>query len=258
MADEKSTWKLTNQTVPHAVWTSVSCSAALAGILVLEIVGITAYGYYRTQRLLDPKRLGDRIETAILERYPEARAELLSQVQTQSPQIAERVSQQILKSTPSARHQLEQLTSRQLDAGLDQIAAISREQFREMLQRNHDSIVTAFERVEQAPDGAHRLVLETEASLEEQLGIDVQRQAHTALALLRNLNDKLERLQQPDAPLDSKELLERRIVRILRAVQERETPIETAASNLREQRTGPSVRRNRIEDTLLESENTSG
>lgn len=229
MVGEIPLWKKSNQIVPSSVWTSASLSALLSGILLSELLIFTTYSYYQAERWLDPAYLGDQIESAVRENYPELRVNLIAQVEAKSPEIAERISQQLVATTPEARQQLERLTSRQLDAGLDQITQISREQFREMLRRNHDAIVAALEQIEQAPDEARRFVLKTEASLEDQMGIDLQRQARTALALHRDLNNKLERLQQPDAALDSKELLERRIVRLLRTIQEREASVQTAA-----------------------------
>jgi len=61
--------------------------------------------------------------------------------------------------------------------------------------------------------------LDLEEQMDEQLGVELQKQARTALELHRELNTKLERLSS-DAPLEPKELLERRIIRISRTLEE--------------------------------------
>jgi hypothetical protein len=209
-----------NRTVPENVrWNSV-LSAVLAVILVAELLGLGAYGYYRVQTALQPENLANRVEHAIEENYPEFRKDLIRQVKRRSPQIAEQVSSQIVESAPNVRERLERFTARQLEAGLDEVTELSADKFRQVLQENHDQLVKAFEAVEQAPEETRRLVLETEASLEQQLGVDIQTQARNALAVHRDLNDKLERLADPEATLEPKELIERRIVRIVKTMAE--------------------------------------
>ena len=205
--------------VPDGICSSSIMAAVLAGIVFAEIVGIGIYGYYRVQAALEPENLADRAEQAIRENYPEIRQELVAQVKKQSPQIAEQVSKEMISSAPDAREQLERFTARQLDAGLDEATELSAEKFRGLLRENHDQIVQLFEAIEKAPEETHELALETETNIEQQLGVDLQRQAKMALRAHRQLNEKLARLAEEDENLTSKELLERRIVRILRTMQ---------------------------------------
>lgn len=209
--------------VPRPVWSSSRLSAILAVVLVLEIITLTVYANYRVQSALDPENLGERVEEAVVENYPELRQELIAQVKADAPQIAEEVSRQMIAQAPQARQELEQLTARQLERGLNEAIDLSAEQFREVLRANREDIVQVFETIEEAPEDAHRLVLDMEADIEQQLQVDLQRQMRQALRAHQQLNDKLERLSSPDVQLDSRELLERRIVRILRTMQEQET-----------------------------------
>ena len=211
---------LEQKKVPKSICSSSITAAVLACVLTAEIVGLGLYGYYRVQTALAPENLADRAEEAIRANYPEFRKEIVTQVKSESPQIAEQVSQQILASTPEARQELEQFTARQIEIGLDQATELSADQFRDVLRENHDQVVKIFEAIEDAPEEAHELVLETEASIEKQLGVDLQRQAREALHAHRQLNEKLARLAGSQENLSSKELLERRIVRILRTMQE--------------------------------------
>ena len=221
---------LEQKQVPKSICSSSVLAATLACVLMAEVVGLGLYGYYRVQRALAPENLADRAVEAIRANYPEVRQEIVTQVKSESPEIAEQVSQQIIASTPEARKELEQFTARQVEIGLDQATELSADQFRDVLRENHDQFVKIFEAIEDAPEEAHELVLETEASIEKQLGVDLQRQARQALRAHRQLNEKLARLASNQENLSSKELLERRIVRILRTMQEqRENEARVAA-----------------------------
>jgi hypothetical protein len=72
-------------------------------VLVLEVVGLGLYGYYRVQRLLDPENLADRAEEAIRENYPDVRQNLLVQIKSQAPEIARQLSAEMIATTPDAR-----------------------------------------------------------------------------------------------------------------------------------------------------------
>ncbi|MEX2175965.1 MAG: hypothetical protein WD872_16505 [Pirellulaceae bacterium] len=210
------------RTVPSSIASGSYLAAALAVLLTVEIVGLIVYGNYRVQTALAPENLADRAEAAIRENYPEFRKELVTQVREQAPEIAEQVSHELVSSAPAARERLERFTARQLAAGLDTATELSAEQFREILNANHEQLAQAFEQIEAAPEEAREIVLSTEASIEQQLGVDLQKQAKAVVGVHRQLNDKLELLADPNAKLQPRELLERRIVRILRAMQTRE------------------------------------
>lgn len=141
----------------------------------------------------------------------------------------------MVASSPEVRQWLERTTARQLEYGLDEVTDLSAEQFRAFLQAHHDPIERAFEQLEDAPDKTRELVEDLEQGLDKQLGADLHEQARTALGLLRQLNVKLERLSS-DAALEPRELLERRIVRILRTLEEERVP-ELLDLQVREQKT---------------------
>ena len=208
-----------NQTVPASIGGNAYISTVLASILAISLIGIAIDAYVQTRELMNPKRLGDRVETAIRENYPAMRKELLAEIKTQAPQLAQQASRELIHSTPKLRGELERFAARQLESGLDDATEFSAEQFRKLLQQNRDTVLAAFEQIEEAPEEARRLILESESEIEQTLGIDLQRQARNALRVHRQFNDKLERLNGPNETLDAKEQLERRIVRILRTIQ---------------------------------------
>jgi hypothetical protein len=116
-----------------------------------------------------------------------------------------------------------------LAAGLDTATELSAEQFRGLLQQNHAQFLKVFNAIEEAPEEAHQLVLETEEAMEQQLGVDLQRQAKMAVRNLGDLNAKLGRLAGPPESLSAKEQIERRIVRVLRAMQNSDTSMQTTS-----------------------------
>ena len=193
-------------------------SAALAVLLTLEILGLSAYATWFFRREAQPEQLARRAEAALVKNYPALRAELLQQTSRSAPLLAEEMSYELLDTSLSARSELEAFTVQQLERGLDNAVELSADEFRQWLRTNHETIEDAFVQIQQAPTDARLLMLDTEASLEEQLGLDLRDQAKLALEVYRLFNDKLARLAEPEAQLTSQERLERRMIRLLRAL----------------------------------------
>ena len=207
----------------------------LAVVLMAEAVGFTWHAYRLAQRKMTPEYLVDSAERAIRANYPEMRQLLTTEIKERAPEIADQLSREMIASSPEVREWLEQMTARQLEYGLGEVTNLSAEQFRAFLEENRPTVILALDRIEEAPDEAHRLVLNLEGKLEARIGVDVQKQAQRALELHRQLNHKLERLIDPSETLSPKELLERRMVRILRTLQEEKfaasQPLDTTVAD---------------------------
>ena len=188
-------------------------------LLIIELIGMSWYTYLDVQRQMRPASLVDRAEEAIRRNYPEIRRKIKRDVEENAPAIAEKISDEAVASSPEVRQWLERATARQLESGLDQATDLSAEQFRMFLQDNREQVKQAFEQMDDAPEQTRKLVLDLEEQMDEQLGVELQKQARAALERHRQLNTKLERLSS-DAPLEPKELLERRIIRISRTLAE--------------------------------------
>lgn len=208
----------TAMTRPQSVQASARLTFALAMILLLELLGGAIYASVRVSEALEPDNLVEAAEDAIRANYPEYRVTIEDNVREQGPQVAEEISQQLIESGPEAREWLAGVISRQLEVGLDEATELSVDQFREFLQANRQQVADALDQLDAAPEETEQLVIELENSLERQLGADFQAQARRALELHRRLNDKLETLTNEQAQLDPQELLERRMLRILRAL----------------------------------------
>jgi hypothetical protein len=199
-------------------------SAALAVILTVEMIGLSWYAISVFRRETQPEKLAERAEKALIENYPSLRRQLLEQTSQQAPVLAKEMSNELLQASLEARVELEAFTLAQLERGLDNAVELSADEFREFLKRNHDTLEDAFQQIEQAPNDARLLVLDTEASLEEQLGLDVRDQAKLALEVYRLFNDKLARLASAAPDLSQQERLERRMIRLLRAMSTASPP----------------------------------
>lgn len=195
-------------------WTS----ALLTTVFIIECAALTWHAYYVAQRESEPERIVARVQTVWLENYPELKQAWLDEASAQSPRLAERLSEQLIAQAPRLRERLEAATLRELEQGIDNAVELSADEFRQWLRENHDAIEDAFIQVEQAPHEARMLVLDTEASLEEQIGLDLRDQAKLTLEVYRIFNDKLERLASPNEEFSRQEKLERRAIRILRAL----------------------------------------
>lgn len=191
---------------------------ALVLVLICELVGLSLHGWNIVARESQPDRLTRRAEAMLVANYPELKEQWLSGTRELAPQAAQQFSQRLLRSTTSARIELEELSLKHLEEGLDSAVELSADEFRQWLRDNHDAIEDAFLQIEQAPEDARLLVLDTEASLEEQLGLDLRDQAKLALEVYRTLNNKLERLADPNSDLSRQEQLERRTIRLIRAM----------------------------------------
>lgn len=193
-------------------------SAVLAVCLAIELGGLLAYGVVAWHRETDPQRIAQRAEHVFVANYPELRTGLLAQTSRHAPTVAEQFSDELLQATIQARADFEAFSVDQLERGLDNAVELSADEFREWLHNNHAAIEDAFVQIEQAPTDARLLMLDTEASLEEQLGLDLRDQARLALEVYRLFNDKLARLANTDNNLSQQEQLERRMIRLLRAM----------------------------------------
>jgi hypothetical protein len=207
----------------RSVFRMALLTALLTVVLLAELGVMAWYSYVRVSTALEPANVVKTAEAAVRENYPAFRRRLVAEVKKEAPAIAERVSHRLITASPELRQWLEEFTARQLEHGLDEATDLSAEEFRRFLRENHDQIEKVLARIEHAPDEAHRLVLEMESRIRAEFGVDVQQQAHTALIIHRQLNTKLAHLTDPNAELTPREELERRILRILRTLEQQPT-----------------------------------
>ncbi len=198
-------------------------ATVLVGLFVFQIVAIGGYEYFHVQSALDPENLADQVEETIEDAYPEFRQALLDRIEKNAPPVANAASTELIASMPEFRQELEAFTSRQIDRAIEEGTEFSAEQFRDLLQHHREDVIATFEALDAIPEGTHQSILTLENRIEQLVGIEVARQAQRVVAIYRALNDKLERLADPSALLEPRELLERQIVRILKTLLMQQT-----------------------------------
>lgn len=203
-----------------SVWGNSKCTSVLLGIFVLQLIVISWTIYSTIESRLEPTALVDQGEKAIRQNYAEIRQDFTNTVKEQAPEIAAQVSDELVAASPEIRQWLEQVAKRQLRYSLEAGTELSADEFREFLRENHDTIEEAFVKIESVPEESEELVLDLEAQVDERWGVDLENQAKQALQLHRALNDKLESLEG-SGPLEPKELLEQRMIRILKSLEDK-------------------------------------
>lgn len=210
------------------------CCAVLAALLLAEVAGGCWYAYAQVRPKLEPAQLADQAEAAIRRRYPEIRRHLVAELNDRAPEWASAVSREALQAAPEVRAQVADWTARQLARGLEEVIDLSVDRFRDFLRNHRSEIEGAFDDLAAAPEQIHESVVDLEQRFEADFAVDVQAQAKSALDLHRALNDKLARLADPAAPLDPTELIERRILRIVKSFERGDaSPREASESVVR-------------------------
>ncbi|MBI1248825.1 hypothetical protein GC197_13415 [bacterium] len=198
-------------------------TAGLLIVFLIELIGIVSYTYVEVERQIQPNHLADEAEKAIRKNYPEIRKEFTTEIKQNAPEIAAALSNKLIASTPEIRQWLQDAMRRQLRYGLDETTQLSAAEFSEFLHSNHDEIEELFVKLEETPDDLDNYVNKFEVKIQQQWGVDLEKQARNALLLHREFNDKLETINRGSA-LTPKELLEKRILRIVKTLEEKRLP----------------------------------
>jgi len=206
-------------------------TAVLLGLFLFEVLAIGVDTYLDIRERIQPESLVEQAEQEIRKNYPKIRKELTAEIKAQAPNIAETMSHQLIASSPQIRQWLQDTTRRQLRYGLDETTELSSAQFRSFVRDNREEIEELFIQLEETPEQVEETVLGLESNFEKSWGIQLENQAENALVLHRKLNDKLETINSGSS-LSPKELLERRIFRIVRTLAIQRLPtlpdLETA------------------------------
>jgi hypothetical protein len=210
----------------RAVKQTARWTTALMVLFIVLVVGTLSYAGWRAKKLTAPDALADEAENYIQANYPQWKEEVRKELVAQAPVLAERITHGTVTSAPRVRRQVEQYLDERVAANLARGSAVSERQFREFLRKERPRIQEGFDEARQAPREGERFTAELEKSVDRQLGGDVREQARRVLESLRRLDDKLAALGA-DKDLSEVGRLERRIVRVLRAYQDR------AARNVR-------------------------
>lgn len=193
--------------------------------LLIAFIALTAwfltYQYLNYRRMMQPENLVAMAEKQIEENYPAVREAAKERIIESAPDLAKKLSRKAVASVPEARERLVKFLGRQMAGGLDEATELSAEQFRQLLRENRDLVKEGIEELKKTPARAERFVLNLETRLEKRWDTDIRKDARFLLTTHRALNAKLDRLANAET-LAPDELLARRILRIVRAIQVRE------------------------------------
>lgn len=193
-------------------------SLVLLVLLVVENSAFWGIMYYQYRQLAErgPEQIINKAMVKFDEQHEELAAKLAKKIEDSAPEIAAAVSHSAIENIPTARQQLEHLIVQQVENGLDGVTEISAEQFRKFLRANHAAIEEQLEAVRDFPDKGQDYVLKMESDIEKSLDIDIRKQAKELVSLQTQLNNRMDRLLNAEN-LDTKEMLEKRMIRILRS-----------------------------------------
>ena len=218
-------------------WNSNTTTMVLVIIFACQFVLMGWYTYASVQEQLAPEKLVQKAEKAVEKNYPALRKTFKSEIKANADEIAESLSQAAIDSAPDLRKALQQILQRNVRQGLDVVTELSADEFKDFVKENRERIESLIKELEDSPEIAQQTIRDFEQDLDEVLGVDLEKQAKEALIIHRELNQKLAKLNDGNT-LDAQGLLEKRIVRILKTLEEERLPeIDSASADLADQLT---------------------
>ena len=206
----------------RSIRTNARVTTGLVVATLAVVIAAGAYGYWKAKRVLRPENVAAEAEQYVQAHYPEWRAELKQEMVQQAPRVAERFSQRTLSSIPDARVRVERRLERWTDRGLEQVQDVSTDQLREFVRRHKADIRAAYAEAKQTPEESRAAVNRLEQQIRKEYEVDTQEQARQALAWVQSFNERLREIAQASDPATDAERAERRVARLLRAMESRD------------------------------------
>lgn len=207
----------------------------VVGLLLLALIcGYFVYGHREISDLVDPDNLVPLAGSLIDDNVPRLRESLQSTVAESAPLWAQDLSESAINALPTAREQLEEYILEQTDQALDQALAMGETRFRAMIQENRAELDSAFADLARDDVDSAATVKVIVDTLAQEMGRDMEDEAHQVLGTLIGLKEKLQRLAK-GGNLTEEELAERNALMTIRHIQLREAlgPGEAISSGAR-------------------------
>ena len=196
------------------------------GVVLLCLMGgYFAYGYGEAKALIDPKFLVPFLGNMVEDSIPEVRKTLNETVATLSPVWAENLSSLAIQSAPQAREGLENYVLDQASTVLDAIASQGEDGLQNVVRENRTELQQAIRQLVDGQEFSDETLSIFTKALDEELGRDLQEQAHAVLGTLIGLKEKLQRLSQGKS-LSREEQHERHTLMTIHYLQLRESDEE--------------------------------
>lgn len=213
--------------------------AAILGVVALIALGIYfAFGYKMIDETTQPRRLVEVASTLVQDNLPAARQSLQEQVAASAPVWAEGLSQQAQAALPSGREQIETYVLDQVETSLTKGTVLTEDRLRTFLRQNSARLERDIQDLSGTPEQAEKALASIQEALERELQADMLTQSRDFHAALSGAVDKLKRYQE-GVGLTPDEQDERRILLLLRALQQQPTRPPTAPVSLQRRSAEP-------------------
>ncbi len=185
---------------------------------ILELMGFLWWSYARVQATLDPENIVATVERQIQQQWPEARSRIEQAAEERAPELAQAVSQRLLDSAPDAREYLAEVLDRQMDWAFAQANELSVEALEAYIRENPEQVQRWLATLEAAPERIDRHSAELDGLVESVFGTELREVIEQTIEVWAAFNERFARVANPAAALSPRELLEQRILRILRTL----------------------------------------
>lgn len=214
----------------RSVRTNVRITTGLVIATIVVVIAAGGYGYWKVNRMLEPENVAAKAERYVESHYPEWRTELKTELVRSAPRLAERFSDRMLARIPEARARVENRLDRWTERGLERAQDVSTDELREFVRQNKADIRQAYLGAKQSPEDTRAAVNRWEEKLKTKYDVNTRKEAREALAWIDSFNERLREIAKESDPATESEEAERRIARLLRAM-EKEGPQVPVALN---------------------------
>jgi hypothetical protein len=201
-----------------SVQSATRWSLILIVIFIVELTLFLFWAYGKVESATSPDNVADMVEKQVQAAWPEAKEKIRESVHKNAPIVADELSQSLIVSAGDLREYVERLLERQMTWALDESADLSVDTFESWVADNPQVVRRWVDTLEEAPENIDDITDEVDAVMEEQFGVQLQTVASQAVDGWEAFNERFTRVANSGAALDTRELIEQRLLRILKTL----------------------------------------
>lgn len=201
-----------------SVQSATRWSLVLIVVFIVELTLFLFWAYGEVESATSPDNVADTVERQIQAAWPEAKEKIRETVHENAPIVADELSQSLIVSAKDMRQYVERLLERQMAWALDESADLSVDAFETWVADNPQVVRRWINTLEETPENIDDITDEVDAVMEEQFGVQLQTVASEAVDGWEAFNERFTRIANSGAALDTRELIEQRLLRILKTL----------------------------------------
>lgn len=201
----------------------------LAVLLLAVVSGYFIYGYSQISAVLQPQEIVGAAATLLDDNVRVARQTLQDEIVRSAPFWAEQLSQQALAAMPGLREKMQGYVLTQSSVALDQIEFTSQEQFQRALSQHRDEFAALAAELKDNEIASDAILDGVRKALEQEVGVEMQRDAGELLSAVRTANERLLKLASGQG-LSMDQKLERDALMLAKRIQKQEPLPEVPVS----------------------------